>query len=242
MTAPENELVWLAAEYHMPSTYSIRVPMSSMSSGLALPAPGPATVRLALIRTAIELFGVDHTRDTLFPVIRSMPVRIRPPEKVALSRQLTQAYKASMGKRGGESRLDSSIIYREHAHAAGTLTVYVQVPAESEAALDTSLANIGYWGQSSSMAYCMSVRREAPRPGEYAVPVGSVKEHLPLQPFLTCLVTEFRDAGVSWDEILPEVQIGNEHAIRLELYVWPMVICERRQGNTYLLRRSLPAS
>ena len=113
---------------------------------------GPA----ALIRTAIELFGVDRTRDALFPVIRSMPVRIRPPEKVALSRQLSRAYKANTGKRGGEPRLDSSITYREHAHAAGILTVYVRIPAESEAALGMSLANISYWGQSSSLANCMT--------------------------------------------------------------------------------------
>ena len=88
----------------------------------------------------------------------------------------------------------------------------------------------------------MSVRCEAPPPGEYVVPVESVKEHLPLQPFLTCLTTEFRDARVDWDEILPEVRTGLVHAIRVELCVWPMVVRERRQGDTYLLRRSLPPS
>ena len=240
MTDHENELIWLAADYHLPSTYSIRVPMSSMSSGLALPAPGPATVRLALIRTAIEFFGVDHTRDALFPVIRSMPVCIRPPEKVALSRQLSRAYKASEAKRGGEARLDSSIAYREHAHAAGILTVYVQVPVESEAALGMSLANIGYWGQSSSLASCVNVRHAPPRSGEYAIPLRCITEHLPIQAFFCCLATEFRDSDVSWDEILPQVQVGDEDAIRLELYAWPLVISERREGNTHLLRRSLP--
>jgi hypothetical protein len=72
-------LTWLAAEYHLPSLYSCRVPMSSMNSALALPAPGPATVRLALIRTGIEVFGLEYVRDELFPQIRAMGIRIHPP-------------------------------------------------------------------------------------------------------------------------------------------------------------------
>jgi hypothetical protein len=34
--------------------------MSSVASARALPAPGPATVRLALIRTGIEVFGIKY--------------------------------------------------------------------------------------------------------------------------------------------------------------------------------------
>src|SRR5260221_14674265 len=52
---------WLAAAYHFPATYSCRVPMSSMNSALAMPAPGPATVRLPLIRKGVELVGVKTT-------------------------------------------------------------------------------------------------------------------------------------------------------------------------------------
>src|SRR2546423_2086870 len=84
---------WLAAEYHLPSLYSCKVPMSSMNSALVLPAPGPATVRLALIRTSIELFGLECVRDELFPQIRAMGTRIRPPEWVAMTAQVLHAYK-----------------------------------------------------------------------------------------------------------------------------------------------------
>jgi hypothetical protein len=68
--------LWLAAEYHFPSTYSCRIPMSSMSSASAMPAPGPATVRLALIRTGIEYIGIEAMRDTFFPDLCSVPIRI----------------------------------------------------------------------------------------------------------------------------------------------------------------------
>ena len=49
--------VWIAADYHFPSTYSCLIPMSSMNSASVMPAPGPATIRLALLRTGIERFG-----------------------------------------------------------------------------------------------------------------------------------------------------------------------------------------
>jgi hypothetical protein len=242
MSARQLDSVWLAAEYHMASTYSIRVPMSSMSGALALPAPGPATVRLALVRSAIEFFGQEYTKETLFQIISTMPVCVKPPERVALSHQLAQAYKAGTAKSGAECRLDSSILYREHAHAAGTLTVFVHIPMQYEPALQTSLTNIGYWGQSSSLACCVDVRREVPDLGECPVPARAMTGQLPLQPFLTCLMTEFRDAEVGWDEVVSGVQTGVEDALRLELYIWPMVVYERQRANTYLLRRSLSFS
>ncbi len=94
----QSSPVWLAADYHFPSTYSCRIPMSSMSSAPVMPAPGPATVRLALIRTGIECFGLDAVREELFPVLRSAPVRVRPPERVAISQQVLRGYKWSEDK------------------------------------------------------------------------------------------------------------------------------------------------
>lgn len=90
-----QNFIWLAIDYHIPTTYSCRIPMSSQHSALAMPAPGPATVRLAVVRTGIELFGIDYVRNELFPVIRAAEMRVKPPEKVAISSQLIRAYKAS---------------------------------------------------------------------------------------------------------------------------------------------------
>jgi CRISPR-associated Cas5-like protein len=85
--------IWLAADYHFPATYSCRIPMSSTTHAPTLPTPGPATVRLALLRRGIEVFGLALTREELFPVLRDMAVRIRPPEAVAISPQLLKASK-----------------------------------------------------------------------------------------------------------------------------------------------------
>ena len=99
----QTRLGWLAAEYNFPATYSCRLPFSSPNSALISPAPGPATVRLALIRVGIEIFGKDVVRGLLFPTIRAASVCIRPPERVAISGQVLKAYKA-VEKTGSESR------------------------------------------------------------------------------------------------------------------------------------------
>lgn len=184
-----NPLVWIAADYHFPSTYSCRIPMSSDRSTLAMPTPGPATIRLALIRTGIEFFGLERTREELFPAVRAMTVRVRPPAQVALSQQILRTYKWS--GRGRNLTLQESITTREMAQASGLMTVYLQVPAFAEQLMRTLFQMIGYWGQSSSLASCLRITQTPPLPGECATPLVSLDPSLPLQPYFSCLVTEF---------------------------------------------------
>src|SRR5260370_14035923 len=161
--------VWLAADYHFPSTYSCRIPMSSMSSAPVMPAPGPATVRLALIRTGIECFGLDAVRDELFPILRSAPVRVRPPERVAISHHARHGYRWSSDK-AKRRTAQESIIVREMAHAGGPMTIFLQVPEDFEQRLRVVLQTIGYWGQSSSLASCLGVTNTSPVPVHTSLP------------------------------------------------------------------------
>lgn len=209
--------------------------MSSMSSGLAMPAPGPATVRLALIRTGIELFGLETVREKLFPLLRSMEVRIRPPERVAIAQQTVRAYKWSGSRRKGET-LQESITTREMAHASGPMTIYLQIPASFERNMRALLQAVGYWGQSSSLASCLSVTYTSPVLDECATPLVSLDASLPLQPFFSCLVTEFASHHLLWYDIVPEEEKRKMKALRLAIYVWPMII-DYRHGTEKLLVR-----
>jgi len=168
----EATLGWLAADYHLPATYSCRPPLSSANSALISPAPGPATVRLALIRASLELFGRDVVRDSLFPWIRAARVLIRPPERVAISGQVLRAYKADEDK--GRVAIGESVIYREVAHAEGVMTVYLEISLEERNTWETLLRNIGYWGQASSFATCLEVSECAPETNECAQPLQAV--------------------------------------------------------------------
>jgi len=122
--------IWLTADYRFVAVFSYRMPMSSSAAARVLPTPGPATVRLALVRTGFELFGEEVTRETLFPTIRAMAVRIQPPEQVALSWQTIRRYKAT-SKRDAVI-LNEAPTEREMAHTGGTLRIAVNVPPRQE--------------------------------------------------------------------------------------------------------------
>ncbi len=234
----QTSRVWIAADYHFPSTYSCRIPMSSANSALVMPAPGPATVRLALIRVGIEIFGVEITREELFPLLRSAAVRIRPPERVAISQQVIRGYKWSEGKHKRET-IQESIIIREMAHAAGPVTVFLQIPEDAEQRMRVLLRTIGYWGQSSSFASCMDVTRMPPLPGECAIPLNLLDDTIPLRPFFSCPVTEFRSDQLSWYDIVPGSGRPKMSALRLDLYLWPMITAYRHATAKLLVRSPL---
>jgi hypothetical protein len=228
-------LVWVAADYHFPSTYWCRIPMSSMSSAPVMPAPGPATVRLALIKTGIECDGLDTVRDELYPILRSAPVRVRPPERVAISQHLLRGYKWSED-RAKRRTVQESIMVREMAHASGPMTVYLQVPQECERRLSVVLRAVGYWGQSSSLACCLGVREAPPVPGESALPLTRLNGTIHLRPYFSCLAAELRTDRLSWDELVAGEGTHGPEALHLDVYVWPMVT-EYHQGAQKLLVR-----
>lgn len=194
--------VWLAARYHIPMTYSCQTPMSSASSVLAMPAPGPATVRLAMVRNGIELFGEDYVRDDLFLVIRSAEIYIEPPVKVAISTQFLKAFKASPGPQGAPDVVTESLVYREVCHAEGEVTIYLKVPISHEAVCREVLAAIGYWGQAHSLAWCTEITGNIPRLEECGQPLRNCPASSPIQGLFSCLVSEFRGGDVDWDEII----------------------------------------
>jgi hypothetical protein len=233
--------MWIAADYHFPSTYSCRIPMSSMNSASVMPAPGPATVRLALIKTGIECFGLQVIRDELFPILRLAVVRVRPPERVAISQQILRAYKWSEDKQHRKV-IQESIIVREMAHAYGPMTIFLQIPVDYEQRLRVVLQAIGYWGQTSSLTTCVGITHTPPVYGECATPLTMIDSTLPLQPYFSCLATEFRSDQLSWYDIVPDDDMQRTEALHLEVYVWPMITKYRHGAQKLLVRAPLTRS
>lgn len=235
----ETPLIWFAAEYHLPLTYSCRLPLSSPNSALISPAPGPATVRLALLRVGMELFGRDVVRDSIFPWLREASVLIRPPERVAISGQVLRAYKTDEDK--GHVTIGESVIYREMAHAGGTMTIYLQLPREEQETWNILLKNVGYWGQASSFATCLDVSERLPLIKECAQPLQAVGEYGSLRPFFSYILSEFRDSRVSWQEIVPFDGLNTQtmgNPLKLEIYVWPLQVVRQSGQSTLLIRSS----
>ncbi|HLV97860.1 MAG TPA: hypothetical protein VKT82_04205 [Ktedonobacterales bacterium] len=231
----EKQTVWLVAHYHFPATYSCRIPLSSISSAQASPGPGPATVRLALIKAGCELSGSQYMQHVLFPVLRAAPVCIRPPERVAFSQQIQRLYK---GRSSGQTiQIVESVGFREVAQAQGLLTVYVQVPVETTDDFRESLKMIGYWGQTDSFATCIAIEEAAPVEEECVLPLRALPWRASLGAFFSCILTEFRHINLSWEDVIPGEQVAGEDPFWRELYVWPMLLAERRAENKLLVRK-----
>lgn len=228
---------WLAAQYHLPSTYMCRMPMSSPVAARALPTPGPATIRLALIRNAIELFGIATTRDRLFPVIRAMAIRIQPPQQVAISRQQLKRFKG--GIVNGRPQLQDALGYCEVAIADGFLTIYLQVGGDVVPAIVETLYAIGAWGSADSFAFCENVEA-AELPDEVVVQLQSMSREAMLSQRYIGHATEFRDQSVTWDEIIVGNSDESPDGIVCSLWVWPLCISEQRSNGMILRRCSHP--
>ena len=240
MSTNTGPWLWLAADYHLPTTYSCRLPMSSATSAPTSPGPGPATVRLALMRTSIELFGLEETRRRLFPSVCSLPIQVRPPARVAISPHLLRAYK--MVREVWGTRITEAPILREMAQADGPLTVYLHIP-ETEATLWQQLLKaIGYWGQTGSLAWCFQVEEHAPVERECVVPLRQRLNAGSLSPFYSCILSEFQQRPFTWQDFLPEDDVFVPRFLRLEVYLWPMIVETRRGSGKVLVRMPFPAS
>lgn len=239
-------MIWLAADYHLPALYAYRIPMSSSTHAPTLPTPGPATVRLALLRRSIELFGVERTREELFPVVRAMAVHIRPPRTVAISVHRERTHKWERDREQKRPRVQESLLLRELAHAQGPLTLYLQIPAEEEARLRVVLEAIGYWGSTDALASCLAIHHTAPLMGECVLPLQQVGFDGPLQPFFSGLATEFRQAHLSWEEVTTSTPMNRGRKVPppllLDVYVWPLVLRRQHDGNKLFERQSLRAA
>jgi hypothetical protein len=239
MQSLEYEQIWLAADYHFPGTYSCRIPMTSISSTRAMPAPSPATVRLALVRTGIELFGIDFVQEIMFPIIRSTEMAICPPERVAFSSQRIRIYKAGMDSRQETVQLTDSIAYREFAHAVGSMTVYIKVSKRYDSIFQQLLLGIGYWGQASSLAHCIDIRYNAPKIELCALPLHRIKNMVSVRKFITCITSEFRDQNVLWNDIT-QPQPRHIGPLKIELYIWPMICIQDQSNSRLLIRKAIP--
>lgn len=228
--------LWLAADYHFPTTYSCRIPMSSAGSAMITPAPGPATVRLALIQTGIELYGLKTTQHELFPIIRSASIQIQPPETVAISLHRLRAHKWEKGKAGKQDRFQESVILREMAHATEPLTVFIEVPSIEEERFRRLLQAIGFWGKTDSLTYCMSITQHLPDTTVCVVPLRTLQSGQPVGQFFACILTEFRDHQVAWQEIVPTLMSSRSQALHLDVYVWPMIVEHKLSGSKLLIR------
>lgn len=228
-----TDKVWLAAHFHMPSTYSIRSPASSPHNAQTLPAPSPVTVRLALIRKSLEIWGVEFTQDVLFPEIMKAKLYVEPPSGVGVSMQLLKASKT----KDPSKPFADSLMYREFCHADGCLVIYLQVTKEMRAHFKRLLCSIGYWGRADSFTTCMKVVVKKPDMSRVIRPLEEISHAERLQNLERGIALQAIDENISWADLCDNKALMN--AIKKSVVSFGLQVIERH-GTSRLLRRHSP--
>lgn len=86
-------MTWLRAEYEFAGLFSYRIPNLSPSFAFSSPIPGPSTVKLAIISTAIERSGNVNYGKKIFNIVKNSRILFEIPEKTSLSRALIKRLK-----------------------------------------------------------------------------------------------------------------------------------------------------
>jgi hypothetical protein len=86
---------------------------------------------------------------------------------------------------------------------------------------------IGYWGQTSSLAWCTQVEEQKPSFQKCAIPLRQWTNAGSLPPFYSCILSEFQDTALSWENFLSAVGEASSKCLRLEAYLWPMILTEQ---------------
>lgn len=212
-----SDLVWLAADFAFPVTYSIRAPGSSLSSAMALPAPGPGTVRLTLIRAGFEISEELYISKTIFPILANSEIMISCPRQIGVSRQVLKIYKYSKQR----DKLVESISYREYCHTDGIMTVYIKTPNSFISTLTKLFKLIGCWGKVESLTTCALIEEREPKLNECIQLIENLHSYN-LRDYFSCFLSDLKK-GVTWKKVIE----NRNDSITLSLFAWPLTICER---------------
>jgi CRISPR-associated Cas5-like protein len=145
-------MAWLKAEYEFASLFSYRIPDFSSQYALTSPLPGPSTIKLALVATAIRSTGNIKLGERIFEKIRNVTIAILPPKRIAISNVLIRRLKKKRGKVG--LGFEETFGIRGYAHFSSSLKIYVNVKEEDKDEIKNILSRIRQLGSYDSIVCC----------------------------------------------------------------------------------------
>jgi CRISPR-associated Cas5-like protein len=158
-------MVWAYAKYSFASTFSYRIPYFSSSYAISAPVPGPSTIKLALVASAINRDGNVEIGKRLFEKIRDSAVTVELPEKLIAFKAFMKRFKQ---KRKGKEitiktsfgelveRFEYTFGIREYIIYGGPINIYIEVSDESfSQEIMRYFKAIQYFGSSDSICTCL---------------------------------------------------------------------------------------
>lgn len=168
---------WLRAEIEFASAFSYRMPGTSSQFGIPCLLPGPSTVKLALVSTAISYYGSLLKGKKIFEIVRNAEVRFLIPEKIAVFTPLIKRLKAK--KEGGG--FETTYGTRGYVLFSQPLILYIGMPniCSNDCLEEVSkvLRVLRRLGTSDSLLSVLKVSNDAPE-NDFSVigPVSKISE------------------------------------------------------------------
>lgn len=154
-------MTWLKAEYEFGSLFSYRIPDFSSQYALSSLLPGPSTIKLAIVATAIATNGDKSYGERIFEIVKNAEIKIDMPKSVALSTVLIKRLK----KKKDKIELETTFGIRGYVHYPAPFTIYIKVAGNKESEVKNLLRRIRCFGTSDSIVYCKSIEYEEPSEG-----------------------------------------------------------------------------
>jgi len=153
-----GKMTWLKAEYEFGSLFSYRIPDFSTQYALSSLLPGPSTIRLAIVATAIETTGKVSYGEEIFQAVKNAKIKISLPQKIASSNVLIKRLK----KKKDEVVLETTFGIRGYVHYSGPLRIYMEIEGGKENEVGNLMKKIRRFGTSDSLVYCRTVEVREP--------------------------------------------------------------------------------
>jgi len=159
-SVPPGPTIWLRADYEFPGTFSYRQPDASAQFAIGVPIPSPATVKLALVDTAIRWSGRINEGRRIFDLVKTLRVCVIPPCRLVKFRAFIRRLKPPHA--GSKVATEESVGVRDYFLLNGPMQVYIEVPEANAEEIKNLLHRIRRLGTSDSLCWCRDVKEEAP--------------------------------------------------------------------------------
>ncbi|MGB9605321.1 MAG: hypothetical protein ACP5U2_09730 [Bryobacteraceae bacterium] len=224
---------WIRAALEFASFYSYRVPDSSPSYALCSPAPSPAAIRLALVDAIIRHTGSVSEGRRFFEAVKSVPLEIEVPERLAVVRFFSKRLKPEKPAAGKTASVLESTGSREYCLPAGELVVWVQ----GEERIAQAFRWLRRLGTTDSLVSC---RVDTGKP-DLSVCLKAVETLPPLSTLAGRPVYTLHELapGATFDHVNPYASPSRRGRPFLKrLYVLPLV--REQAGENWVIYRREP--
>jgi len=225
-------MVWFKAEYEFGSLFSYRMPDFSSQHALSSPLPGPSTIKLATVATAIKSTGNLKYGKEIFELIKNAEIKIGLPKRIGISNVLIKRLK----KKKDKNELETTFGTRGYVHFLEPIEIYVNA-RENANEIRNLLRKIRQFGTSDSLVYCRSIDEEEP-------PENCIEavDHFPEKAERNTLVVPVRDLNpdekVRFEHVNPYDEAPSKDVFIRKFYFIP--ILNSREGKNWTVYEVAP--